>query len=251
LPDMNTSAAMIALFSDFGLEGPYIGQIKAVLLLEAPSTPVIDLFADAPVYDPRASAYLLAAYVPAFPQGTIFLCVVDPGVGSGGRRVAVINVDGRWFVGPDNGLFNIVASRGTSVRWWDVSWCPDDLSATFHGRDLFAPLAARLARGQTPPGQLQEVRPRLFADWPQDYWHIVYIDHFGNAMTGIRAGFLPRERSLVVRGHNFGYARTYSDVPPGQGFWYENANGLVEIAINQGRADERWELTPGDVVTSG
>jgi len=248
---MDNSGAMIALFSDFGLEGPYLGQIKAVLCLEAPTTPVIDLFADAPVYDPRASAYLLAAYVPAFPQGTIFLCVVDPGVGSGERKVAVINVDGRWFVGPDNGLFNIVAMRGTSVRWWDVSWCADDLSATFHGRDLFAPLAARLARGQAPPGQQQEVRQRLFSDWPQDYWQIIYIDHFGNAMTGIRAGFLPRARRLVVHGHRFGYARTYSDVSPGQGFWYENANGLVEIAINQGRAAECCSLTLGDTVAPG
>ena len=240
---------MIVLFSDFGLEGPYIGQIKALLVREVPQVAIIDLFADAPLFNPQASAYLLAAYVAAFPPETIFLCVVDPGVGSSERHVAVVNIDGRWFVGPDNGLFNIVAQRGTAVQWWDVAWRPESLSATFHGRDLFAPLAARLAKGESPPGQRQDYRQRLTPGWPEDYWHIVYIDHFGNAMTGIRAGIMPRTSRLVVRGHHLSYARTYSDVPPGGGFWYENANGLIEIAINQGRAEEHWGLTLGNVVS--
>ena len=94
---------MIVLFTDFGVGGPYTGQVKAVLRLAAPDTDIIDLFADAPAHDPKAAAYLLAAYVEEFPRGTVFLCVVDPGVG-GARTPGVFNVDGRWYVGPENGL---------------------------------------------------------------------------------------------------------------------------------------------------
>ena len=95
---------MIALFTDFGLHGPYTGQMKAALHQMAPGTPVIDLFADAPVGNPRASAYLLAVYAAWFPAGTVFLCVVDPGVG-GARPPVILEADGRWYVGPGNGLF--------------------------------------------------------------------------------------------------------------------------------------------------
>src|SRR5262245_5142495 len=98
---------MIVLFTDFGLSGPYTGQMKAVLGQMAPGTPVIDLFADAPVGNPKASAYLLAAYAAWFTTGTIFLCVVDPGVG-GARLPVIVEADGRWFVGPDNGLFELI-----------------------------------------------------------------------------------------------------------------------------------------------
>ncbi|HTR13586.1 MAG TPA: SAM-dependent chlorinase/fluorinase, partial [Roseiarcus sp.] len=103
-------AAMIALFTDFGLAGPYTGQMKAVLYEMAPGVPVIDLFADAPAGNPRASAYLLAAYSAWFPENTVFLCVVDPGVG-GERPAIIVKADGRFFVGPGNGLFELVLRR--------------------------------------------------------------------------------------------------------------------------------------------
>src|SRR5436309_695810 len=102
---------MIVLFTDFGLEGPYTGQMKAVLYRMAPEVPVIDLFADAPAGDPRRSAYLLAAYAAWFPESTVFLCVVDPGVGSD-RAAVMVETNGRWYVGPGNGLFEIVQRRG-------------------------------------------------------------------------------------------------------------------------------------------
>ncbi|MGB8275409.1 MAG: SAM-dependent chlorinase/fluorinase, partial [Alphaproteobacteria bacterium] len=121
---------MIVLVTDFGLAGPYVGQMKAVLVREAPGVPVIDLLADAPVFDPMAAAYLLAAYVEEFPPGSVFLCVVDPGVGSG-RGAVIMQADGRWFVGPDNGLFAIVARRAGQSRWWDIAWKPPRLSASF------------------------------------------------------------------------------------------------------------------------
>ena len=134
---------MIVVFTDFGLQGPYTGQMKAVLHQLAPAVPAIDLFADAPVGNPKASAYLLAAYAQWFAAGTVFLCVVDPGVG-GTRPAIILEADGRWYVGPGNGLFELVQRRATTTRSWDIDWKPERLSASFHGRDLFAPVAAIL-----------------------------------------------------------------------------------------------------------
>lgn len=228
---------MIVLFTDFGLEGPYVGQLKAVLHRRAPNVPVVDLFADAPSFDPRASAYLLAAYVGEFPAGTVFLGVVDPGVGSE-RRAALVQADQRWYVGPDNGLFNVVASRARTVRWWDILWRPARLSASFHGRDLFAPVAAGVALGELPPAEEQSPGARIDAGWPDDLARVIYIDHYGNAMTGLRAAIIPPGATLEVSGKRVSRARTFSDVGPQEGFWYENANGLAEIAVNQGRASE-------------
>lgn len=224
---------MIALFTDFGLRGPYVGQMKAVLLRAAPDVALVDLMHDAPAFDARSSAYLLAALVAAFPAGTVFLGVVDPGVGSAGRRPVMLRAGGHWFVGPDNGLFEIVARRW-AAEWHEIRWRPPHLSASFHGRDLFAPVAAALARGEMPDSAPLPRRPAN--EWPEDLAQIIYIDDFGNAMTGLRAGRLPAEARLQVGGQTLSRARTFSDVPPGQGFWYENANGLAEIAVNQGQA---------------
>ena len=139
---------MIVLFTDFGLAGPYTGQVMAVLHRVAPQVPVVSLFADAPSARPKPSAYLLAAYAAWFSLGTVFLCVVDPGVGSA-RRAVVAEADGRFYVGPDNGLFDLVLRRAAEARLWEITWRPERLSASFHGRDLFAPIAARLAAGET------------------------------------------------------------------------------------------------------
>lgn len=239
---------MIALFTDFGLHGPYTGQVKAVLHQMAPRTPVIDLFADTPVGNPKASAYLLAVYAAWFPAGTVFLCVVDPGVG-GARPPIILEADGRWYVGPGNGLFELVQRRAGRTRSWHIDWKPERLSASFHGRDLFAPVAAMLARGEPPPGRpcLEDGAYRR-ADWPDDLCEIVYVDHFGNAMTGIRATMLPSDARLVAAGRVLERARTFSDRPPDAAFWYENSNGLAEIAVNQGRADRDLGLAIGSRV---
>ncbi|NOX77185.1 MAG: SAM-dependent chlorinase/fluorinase [Gammaproteobacteria bacterium] len=229
---------MIVLFTDFGLQGPYVGQIHAVLrrqlARQAPDLPIIDLFHDAPRFDPRASAYLLAAYVNEFAPGTVFLAVVDPGVGSEQRQPVVLEIDGRWFVGPDNGLFDVVARRGDDVQRWEITWRPENLSHSFHGRDLFAPVAAGLVTGRTPQWRAIEY-PQPFSG-PEDWPRLIYIDHFGNAMTGLRAKTLPVDAALQVGPALLTRARTFADVPVGEGFWYENANGLAEIAINQGSA---------------
>ena len=110
---------MIVLFTDFGLHGPYTGQMKAVLHQMAPGIPSIDLFADAPVGDPKASAYLLAAYAAWFPAGTVFLCVIDPGVG-GTRPAIILEADGRWYVGPGNGLFELVQRHAKETHSWEI-----------------------------------------------------------------------------------------------------------------------------------
>ena|SRR5437899_1829182 len=106
---------MIVLFTDFGLEGPYTGQMKAVLHQMAPGIPTIDLFADAPAGNPKAAAYLLAAYAQWFAAGTTFLCIVDPGVG-GPRPPVILEADGCWYVGPGNGLFELVERRAAKAR---------------------------------------------------------------------------------------------------------------------------------------
>ena len=238
---------MIVLFTDFGLHGPYTGQVKAVLHQMAPGVPAIDLFADAPVGNPKASAYLLAVYAAWFPVGTVFLCIVDPGVG-GKRPAIVLQADGRSYVGPGNGLFELVLRRATKTRSWDIDWRPESLSASFHGRDLFAPVAAMLARGEPPPGQPREDDADRRVDWPDDLAEIVYVDHFGNAMTGLRAAMLAPNTKLAAAGRVLEHARTFGDRPLGAAFWYENSNGLAEIAVNQGRADRDLGLAIGTPV---
>jgi S-adenosyl-L-methionine hydrolase (adenosine-forming) len=241
---------MIALFTDFGLTGPYTGQMKAVLHRLAPGMPVVDLFADAPSRNPKAAAYLLAAYGAWFPPGTVLLAVVDPGVG-GTRAALLVEADGKLYVGPDNGLFELVRRRAKVARVSEITWRPETLSASFHGRDLFAPAAAMLARGDRPAS---EPRPPDFggrAGWPDDLAEIVYIDHYGNALTGLRAAQLSADATLLAAGRAIPRASTFSAVPAGEAFWYENSNGLAEIAVNLGRADESLGLAIGSGVGVG
>jgi S-adenosylmethionine hydrolase len=239
---------MIVLFTDFGLAGPYTGQVMAVLHQGAPQVPVIPLFADAPSERPKPAAYLLAAYGAWFPTGTVLLCVVDPGVGSE-RRAVVVEAEGRIYVGPDNGMFDIVMRRAQDPRMWEIIWHPGPLSPSFHGRDLFAPVAARLAIGDKITELAQPAADRSATrNWPDDLAEIVYIDHYGNAMTGLRGALLAPETRLAARGRSLGLAATFSAVPPGEAFWYINSNGLAEIAVNGARADETLGLAIGSEI---
>jgi S-adenosyl-L-methionine hydrolase (adenosine-forming) len=240
---------MIVLFTDFGLEGPYTGQVLAVLQQAAPGVAVISLFADAPAGRPKPSAYLLAAYAAWFPESTVFLCVVDPGVGSD-RRAVVAEAGGKAFVGPDNGLFDIVVRRASDPRLWEIAWRPPALSASFHGRDLFAPVAARLARGEALGGLVRPADDRSSErGWPDDFGEIVYLDHYGNALTGLRGTQVPADARLVAGGRSIPPAVTFSAAPPGAAFWYVNSNGLAEIAVNGGRATAVLGLEVGSQVT--
>jgi S-adenosylmethionine hydrolase len=237
---------MIVLFTDFGLEGPYIGQLEAVLQQQAPGIPVINLFSDLPPFDIQGAAYLLPAYVAGFPPGTVFLCVVDPGVGSD-RKGAVLQADGHWYVGPDAGLFSLVTRRARSVEAW---WLPEVAGAapSFHGRDVFAPAAALLARNSRLPGGCASCTPDPRVDWPDDLARVLYIDRFGNAVTGLRSAVVPDTAMLTVQGHALQRAQTFSDVSEGAAFWYANSNGLVEIAVNRGRADVVLDICAGTPV---
>jgi S-adenosylmethionine hydrolase len=234
---------MIFLFTDFGLEGPYTGQVQAVLQQQAPGVPVISLFADLTPFDIQAAAYLLPAYSNGFPPGSVFLCVVDPGVG-GARPGGVVRVDGRWYVGPDEGLFAILTRRAQHVECWALPH-PITASPSFHARDVFAPLAAHLARdgafGAGPVVIAAGARP----EWPDELHRVVYVDRYGNAITGVRAMAATGAATLNINGHALSRARTFTDRPTGTAFWYANSNGLVEIAVNRGRADRLLGITVG------
>jgi len=235
---------MLVLFTDFGLQGPYIGQVTAVLQQHAPGVPVISLFSDLPPFDIRAAAYLLPAYAQGFPPGTVFVCVVDPGVGSA-RPGVVLQADGRWYVGPNEGLFAPLARRAVTIRCWRLPEPVPGVSPSFHGRDVFAPVAGRLARDGRHAGGEQDANELDRPDWPDELWRVVYIDRFGNAITGLRSSAVEADTVFSVNGHSLQPARTFSDVSEGGAFWYENANGLVEFAVNRGRADTVMGLNTG------
>jgi len=234
---------MIVLLTDFGLDGPYTGQVQAVLHQQAPGVPVISLFADLAAFDIQAAAYLLPPYTRGFAPGTVFLCVVDPGVGSRRPGVAV-RADGRWYVGPNEGLFAILARRAGNIECWRLPEA-EHAAATFHARDVFAPAAGRLARGGGEPGIRVSAETVLQPEWPDDLFRVVYIDRYGNAVTGVRAAAMPEDAVLRTGDYLLPRVRTFSDVGRGVPFWYENANGLVEIAVNQGRADRELGLRVG------
>jgi S-adenosylmethionine hydrolase len=235
---------MLVLFTDFGLQGPYIGQVEAALQQHAPGVPVIKLFSDLPPFDIQAAAYLLPAYAQRFPPGTVFMCVVDPGVGST-RRAVVVRADGRWYVGPNEGLFAPLARRAGNIQCWQLPEPAASASPSFHGRDVFAPVAGRLARNSRYAGDELTASELDNPGWPDELRRVVYIDHFGNAITGVRSATVDADTVFRVNGHFLQQAFTFSDVSEGEAFWYENSNGLVEFAVNRGRADTVLGLNTG------
>lgn len=244
---------MIVLFTDFGIHGPYIGQMKAAVLAETPNAAIVDLLHDAPAFDPRLSSCLLSAYTSTgiFPAGCVFLCVVDPGVGSN-RAGLMIKADDKWYVGPDNGLFEMVMRRASQVTVWRIELPLDGVSATFHGRDVFAPVAARLASGSGAKdaggGSLLHSGDVVRFPWPDDLMEVIYVDSYGNLVTGIRSGEISPQSHIHIENvekQMISKAQTFSDVSPGAAFWYENSSGLIEIAVNGGHAAERLEAHAG------
>lgn len=244
---MADAAAMLVLFTDYGWQDPYVGQVKAVLAREAPGVPIIDLLHGAPDFNAHAGAQLLDALSLSFPPGAVFFCVVDPGVG-GPREACVVNADGRWFVGPDNGLLSIAAARAERAQVWHIHWRPDNLSDTFHGRDLFAPVAGAIASGHFPGDRLTACEALNIRFDAADLARIIYIDHFGNAWTGIRGGLADPGVTLSVKGHSLPWRRVFGDARKGEPFWYVNSAGLIEIAANRAPAASALGLTVGDVV---
>lgn len=238
--------APIFLFTDFGGHGPYVGQMKAAIHRIVPTLTVVDLCHDVAPFQIRPAAHLLAALLSYLPAGACVVAVVDPGVGTA-RRGVMLEADGIRVVGPDNGLLAIAARRAERAVWHYLAEPPDGIAVTFHGRDWFGPTAARLQTGRCPPliPLGNEDHPEGM-DWSPDWNHVIYIDGYGNAMTGLRAEGLRVEHVILIR-HETAvcHARTFGDVPYGKPFWYANSCGLVEISVNQGNAARQLGLTVG------
>ncbi len=227
--------ARIALLTDFG-DGPYVGQMCLRLTQLAADVPVVPLISDLPQCRPDLAAYLLLGLQAGMPPETIYCCVVDPGVGTD-RDVIMADCGADWWLAPDNGVLVPLLRSYPGAHLYRLKWRPPQLSASFHGRDLFVPVAARLAAGEPPAAEPIDFPALIGADWPEQRSGICYVDAFGNLMTGLRADGLSAESELLAGGHRLKSARTFADVSLGEAFWYRNAFGLVELAVNQGRAD--------------
>jgi S-adenosylmethionine hydrolase len=167
--------------------------VKAVLHERSPASAVVDLVNDVPAFDVTPAAHLLAALAARLPRGAVTIAVVDPGVGSSRGAVAA-EAEGRWFLAPDNGLVSVAAARARAAAYYDLPPLEEPLCASFHGRDFFAPHAAALATGALLPEAMRR-RARLAVELGAgDLEQIIYCDHYGNAMTGIRAS---RPRRLI------------------------------------------------------
>lgn len=237
----------VALATDFGAAGPYVGQMRLCLSGLIRQIPVVEMISDLVPFRPELAAYLLPALVRAMPARSLYLCVVDPGVG-GERAALAIQANGEWYIGPDNGLLAMVARRAEEVQVLRVDWRPARLSYSFHGRDLFAPVAAMLCDGTIPPCTRIDRSEMVGSDWPDDMYKVIYADGYGNLITGLRTSGRGKETVLRAAGRDVPYARTFCEVPMSQPFWYENAFGLIELAASQGSARLVLGLGPGDPV---
>ncbi len=237
----------IVLATDYGTSGAYVGQLKSAIYTHAPEARVIDLIHDLPAFNPQASAYLLASFLEYVPRESVIVGVVDPGVGSD-RRPIVLEGDGYTFTGPDNGLFSMVSRKLSEARWFEIVLSAEPASNTFHGRDIFAPTAAQIVSGVTPRLEPVPADTVVGTDFPDDLHEIVYIDHFGNGLTGIRYRPSDKNRVLKIHGEELRYAPAFHCVAPGECFWYDNSSNLVEVAIRDGSAAARFDLKVGDPV---
>jgi S-adenosylmethionine hydrolase len=238
----------IALLTDFGV-GPYVGQMRLLLVAARRAVPVVELVSDLVPFRADLAAYLLPGLQRGMPKSTLYVCVVDPGVGTE-RDIVVIRSGGDWWLAPDNGLLvPLLRSCGEAATIWRVLWRPPASSATFHGRDVFLPIAQRLCAGAIPAAVPTSADEMVGAEWPEALAAVCYVDHFGNAMTGLPASVLGADAVFTIAGRRVARARTFGDVALGQAFWLENAFGLVEVAVNQGRADRVLGLGPGDPIS--
>lgn len=236
----------VILVTDFGA-GPYTGQMQLRIKELLPAIDCIDLISDLPPFRPDLAAYLLPALTRDIASGNLYLCIVDPGVG-GDREPLAVLADGNWYVGPDNGILSQVVRRAESVWILRPQWRPRWSSESFHGRDLFVPLAARIINEESTNARACGADVLVGSDWPDDLAQVVYTDRYGNLMTGVRAAWVSREHDIGAGGRRLPFARTFCEVADGAGFWYQNAFGLVELAVNRGRADWVLGLEPGDGV---
>lgn len=238
---------LIATLTDFGVTGPYTGQMHAAILQHSEQSRVVDLISDLPRFTPELSAYLIPRLTDPFPVATVFVCVVDPGVG-GSRQPLMLEADGKWYAGPDNGLLALVVRRASRCRIWSIAWRPKMLSNSFHGRDLFAPVAAKIADGESVQGDSLAKNQIIGCGLPDDLSKIIYIDGFGNLVTGMRGAVVDEASVIVLANQRIDAGLTFSERPPGEPFWYVNSMGLIEIAVNLGSAQDYFDAGLGDPI---
>jgi hypothetical protein len=237
---------VISLLTDFGTRDSYVGEMRGVLLTQAPGAVLADISHDIPPGDIRAGAYVLGRSWRAFPSGTVHLAVVDPGVG-GARAALALRSEGHYFVGPDNGLFTPVLGSAHEVV--ELASAPA-ASATFHGRDLFAPAAAAIAVGTpldrlgspptAPPTQFPRCEPRREGD--AIVGEVVYLDRYGTLVTSLPAD---TNGDIEIAGITVPLRRTFSDVRPGKLVAFVGSGGTVEIAVRDGSAATRLSANVG------
>ncbi len=262
------SAPVITFLSDYGLDDDFVGVCHAVIAGICPQARVIDLVHWVPRHDVRAGAVILRGALPYLPVG-VHLAVVDPGVGTDRRAVAVRVADGRLLVGPDNGLLSLAADRaGGIVEAVDISSSPfalEHVSATFHGRDIFAPVAARLAGGAAladagapcdPGGLVVLELPRPEIAGGVMVAHVLYIDRFGNVQLDVEEPELEPGRSFEVsaagrRSESARYVSTFADAGAGELILYEDSSRSLAVAVNQGDAATRLHLAVDDELRIG
>ena len=242
--------SVITLLTDFGTADGYVAEMKGVLLTSAPAVQVVDLSHDVAPHDVDAARLAVARYWRRFPPGTIHLVVVDPGVGSERQAVAVLS-EGRFLVGPDNGVLSpallLPTARAVSLP------VPADAAPTFHGRDVFAPAAAALARGAPLDSLGQPLDDPVIRRTPEavredDGWlrgEVIVIDRFGNAVTNL---FGIHGAEVQIGSREIPLCRTYADVTAGEPVALLGSSGLIEIAVRDGSAATTLGLTRGTIV---
>lgn len=268
----------ITLTSDFGTADGYVGAMKGVLLSVCPRASLVDITHTIPRQDVRHAAFTLWNAVRTFPPETVHLVVVDPGVGTE-RRPLALRSGGMTYVAPDNGVLTLVAR---DVEWAvvldnpEIYWRTDAVSQTFHGRDIFSPAAARLADGlpwQQAGSPITDWRtlalPPIEMESPHEWFgEVLYLDHFGNAITNLgllawgddelavapllavdrTPSHLPLPATVVVRGRTLPLRRTYGTVASGEPLALISSTGLLEIAVRAGNAGRDLAIGPGDPV---
>ncbi|RPH67316.1 MAG: hypothetical protein EHM78_21815 [Myxococcaceae bacterium] len=254
---------VITLLTDFGLEDGYVAAMKGVIASVAPEARVVDVTHLVPPQDVAFARFRLLTAAPFFPPGTIHVAVVDPGVGTARRAVAIRCRSGSCLVGPDNGLLSGALEADPPLAVVELSdprfWRTDTPSATFHGRDIFAPVAAHLARGVTlealgpavPPDGLVtlDLRPPTPVAGGLE-GAVQATDRFGNLISNVPAVLLPGNGAwrASIGGRTLPGHRTYADVPPGEALALVGSHGFVEIAVHRGDARSALGASVGDRV---
>lgn len=247
----------ITLLTDFGTEDAYVGVMKGVIAGINPDANVVDLTHAVAPQDVFGAAFLLASSFAYFPEGTIHVAVVDPGVGSA-RQIVCVKTARYLFLAPDNGLLTLVAEREKPrlmVAVTERKYFLPEVSHTFHGRDLFAPVAARLSLGLNPSKLGPRLRKLMRLEFPQPArisggWRgeVIHVDRFGNLVTNISEEILAKAKRLSIRvGRRriHGLRRSYAEAKPGELLAIVGSTGHVEISVNLGNAAQMLRVGRG------